>query len=120
MQCDNAERAGGKNALYYIHFRCFRLSQDDAEKVNGKPLLTGWSLVRIRPGEPIAIDFITFFAIVGNLPRFLSLDAREELRRLGRYRPNWNRPPHCLQPYRFASSDLSSRASSVDGLFPKM
>jgi hypothetical protein len=36
-----------------------------------KPLLTGWSLVRIRPGEPKVIDFTIFFRRLALLPTTL-------------------------------------------------
>jgi hypothetical protein len=32
----------------------------DCSGSHWKHLLTGWSLVRIRPGEPVHIDFIMF------------------------------------------------------------
>ncbi|CDX40095.1 hypothetical protein MPLA_320049 [Mesorhizobium sp. ORS 3359] len=49
-----------KKLLYYNNFSCFRMFQDGAGKLAKKPLLTGWSLVRIRPGEPNSKIFRVF------------------------------------------------------------
>ena len=40
-------------------------------ELHWKLLLTGWSLVRIRPGEPVVIDISILFAAVANLPTTL-------------------------------------------------